>query len=133
MVPYVYVLDAVLALGGLRLRLALLSLFRLSLVVSTANLLMNLLIQTPSLAAWPIAIYSTSVVDVDTVFCFLLDHETTAPLRKKHFSMTDFLSSGSPAKLLSPYPTRPYGAGCIGELPSERWPYTSSNCIVPLR
>ena len=117
----------------MRLRLALLSPFRLSPVVSSPNLLINLLIHTPSFAAWPIAIYSTSVVDVDIVLCFLLDHDNTAPLRKKQYPMTDFLSFGSPAKLLSPYPMSPYGAGSIGKLSSGRYPYTSSRWIVPLK
>lgn len=45
--------------------------------------LRNLLIHTLSLAVWPSVIYSASVVEVDTVRCFLLHQETTAPFDKE--------------------------------------------------
>lgn len=44
--------------------------------------------------------FSASVVDIETVRCFLLDHETNAPPIKKQYPVTDFWSFGSPAKLL---------------------------------
>lgn len=76
-------------------------------MILSDSLLMNLLIQTFSLTAWAITIYSALVVNVDTVLCFLLDHEITEPLKKKQYPMTDFLSFGSLAKLLSLYPLSP--------------------------
>ncbi len=61
------------------------------------NSFRNRLIHTLSLAVCPNAIYSASVVEVDTVRCFLLHQETTAPLMKKQYPITDLRSSGSPA------------------------------------
>lgn len=67
----------------MKLMLVLILIFRIKLVTLSYSLFINLLIQTPSLITWPIAIYSTLVIDIDMVFYFLLDHNTIAPSRKK--------------------------------------------------
>lgn len=70
-------------------------------------------INIPSLEAWS-AMYSASVVDVETVRCFLLDQESRAPSMKKQYPMTDLWSSGSSAKFLSEYHTSLNGGGDPG-------------------
>lgn len=66
-----------------RLKLALLLPFRLKLIISSCKPLINFLIQTFSFVIWPIAIYLSSIIDVNTIFCFLFDYDTIALLRKK--------------------------------------------------
>ena len=46
----------------------------------------------------PIAIYSTSIVDKSTKFCFLLCHETNEWTKKWHVSLVLFLSTLQPVK-----------------------------------
>ena len=56
---------------------------------------------TACLAAWPMVMYSASVVEVETVCCFFKHHDITPLIRKKQYPIVDFLSLMSPAKLLS--------------------------------
>ena len=56
---------------------------------------------TAYLAAWSMAIYSASVVEVETVHCFFEHHDITPLTRKKQYFIIDFHSLMSPVKLLS--------------------------------
>ena len=47
------------------------------------------------------AMYSASVVEVETVHCFFEHHDITPLTRKKQYPIVDFLSLMSLAKLLS--------------------------------
>lgn len=116
-----------------RLKLTLLSFFGQNSVILNNSLLINFLIQIFSFAAWFIAIYSVLVFNFNTVVCFLLDHKTTALLKKKQYPITNFLSFKFPAKLLSPYLISPQKAGEISELLFRYCLYMSSRYIVPLR
>lgn len=116
-----------------RLMVALLLPFKIKLVTLNCSSLMNFLIQTFFFATWLIVIYSILVVEVDTVFCFLLNYNITASFRKKKYSITDFLPFGSLAKLLSLYPMRPYSIGVVEKLPSDFYLYISSRWIVYLK
>lgn len=84
-------------------------------MVSSYISLINLCIQTASFDAYLRAIYLASVVDMETVLYFLLHQDTMAPFKKKQYPITDFRSLGSPAKLLSANPTRPYSDGSLGK------------------
>jgi hypothetical protein len=57
--------------------------------------------------------YSALVVDRDTQFCFLLNHDIRLFLKKKHPPYVLFLSSALPAQSASQYPDR------IGSDPCE--------------
>lgn len=83
-------------------------------IISSFNSLIKRQIYTVFLAVYPNTIYCVLVVDMDTILCFLLFHETTTPLKKKKCLMTDFQSSRSPTKLLSTYPIRFHGDGSLG-------------------
>lgn len=52
-------------------------------VISILNLSTNLLIYIASFIAGPNAMYLVLIVDVETVWCFLFLHNTTALLKKK--------------------------------------------------
>lgn len=97
-------------------------------IVSKFSLFTNLWIQTTFFAACPRAIYLALVVEVETVLCFLLLHNTTLLLKKKPYAITDFRSAGFLARLLLAYPVKPYGAGSIAICP-----YIKHNCIVFFR
>ena len=56
---------------------------------------------TACLAAWPMMMYSASVVEVETVHCFFKHHDITPLTRKKQYPIIDFYSLMSPVKLLS--------------------------------
>lgn len=99
--------------------------------ISNDLLLIKRCIHTAFLAACPRAMYSVSVVEVNTVRCLLLLYKTIAPFKRKQFSITEFRFSGLPAKLLSAYPISPYVGGAVSDVPSDFLPYTRPNCIVP--
>ena len=56
---------------------------------------------TACLTAWPMMMYSASVVEVETVHCFFKHYDITPLTRKKRYLIVDFLSLMSPVKLLS--------------------------------
>lgn len=74
--------------------------------------------------------YFVLVIDIDTVFCFLLFYNITAPLKKKQYPMTDFQSFGSSAKLLSTYLIKLYRSRSLRGTLSGLLPYTNPSCIV---
>lgn len=74
--------------------------------------------------------YLASIVEVETVLCFLLLYETTALLRKKQCFMIDFQSSGSPTKLLFALLKRPYRGRSLRDVLLGLLSYTESSCIV---
>ena len=53
-------------------------------------------IQAAVLAAWHNPTYSASVVNVEVVFCFQLDHDIAPPARVNKYLWVDFLSAVSP-------------------------------------
>src|ERR1044072_1195550 len=71
----------------------------------------------------PAAMYSASVVDKDTQFCFLLNHETRLFPRKKHPPEVLFLSSALPAQSASQNPVKDDDFPCV---------YSRSYSAVPL-
>ena len=73
---------------------------------SIFNLFRNCLIHILSPSIYLRAIYSTLVVEVKTVCCFLLHQETIAPYKKNQVPITDFLSLDLPAYLLLTYLTQ---------------------------
>lgn len=91
--------------------LALLSSFKIKPIILKPILLIKQLIYIFFLVAYPILIYSTLIIEVDTIFCFLLYYNATALIKKKQFSITNFLISGFLVKLLLPYLIRPYSKG----------------------
>lgn len=102
----------------------------ISRTISSFNSLIKYWIYTVFLAAYPSIIYSASVVDVNTILCFLLFHETSALLMKKQYAITDVCFSGSLIKLLSVYLMRLYRSGSIGAIPSSLWLYTNHSCLI---
>lgn len=60
------------------------------------------------------ASYYYLLVNIDTVLCFVFDHNIPTPLKRKQYLITDFLSFGFLVKLLLPYLMRLYGVRNIG-------------------
>jgi hypothetical protein len=60
------------------------------------------------------ALYSTSVKDLETQSCFLHLQEIKASPRKMHQPMVDFLVSGLPAQSASLYAVK-LGVDCVGK------------------
>lgn len=75
----------------------------------------------------PTFIYLASNIDVDIVYCYLLYKVIIAPLKKKQYSITDFLSSKSPAQLLSAYPITPKSL----YFPPNQQPTRSFSYLIP--
>lgn len=102
----------------------------ISKTISSFNLLIKCQIHITFLAIYPSAIYSTLVVDMDTILYFLLLYETTTLLKKKQCLIIDFQSFGSPAKLLFTYLMKLYGDRSLRFAPSNLWLYINPSYIV---
>lgn len=85
-------------------------------------LLMNCRIYTASLAAWPRATYSASVVEVDTVRSFFAAPRDDCYIQKEavsHYRLSIFRVAG---KVLLADLIRIYGGGVVSDVPSGLLP-----------
>lgn len=100
-------------------------------IVSSCILLINFDIYTIFLDVCPRAIYLNSVVNMETIFYFLLYQDITTPFKKKQYLITDFQSSESLAKLLSANLIRLYGGNFLDWQLFNFWPNIRPKSIVP--
>lgn len=110
--------------------LALLLLLNIKPIVLRSILLIKHLIHILFQVVWPIVIYLTLVIEIDIVFRFLLYYETTAPLKKNVYFITDFLLLRSLIRLLLLYCIKPQKRFFNVRLLFGFQPYINFSCII---
>lgn len=93
------------------------------LTVFYSTLFMNYLIDTIFFVTWLKVIYSASIINIETVLCFLLYYNNIFLFRKKQYFITNLQFLRSLGKLLSVKLASLYDSGSLGNrlVSCHRW------------